>query len=442
MRLAARPTTLAALALFAGAGFVALRERPPAYTAYGADTPVALIPTLTGEPEYCLTCHDGIEEISPSHPTEVLGCVRCHGGQPLALEATIAHSGLRGGGNPSSSDVVEPSCGGGDCHSGPSEKGLDHIHRSRLSLQATYAGAIAAVRQAFGAQEDSHARFAAEAVSDPDVTTSTGLPSLAAFLPPEASEPPQVRAFADRCLSCHLDAAPLDRPGYQRLSGCAACHALTNWEGTYTGNDPTIARGEPGHAAAHRLTTQIPYGQCDTCHNRGNYSLVDMAFHERPDSPSLSLAARVDAYYQPIAQFSACEYELDCIDCHPSAEAMGDGDLHSRMDEVRSVECRTCHGTSDQPPRTHVLTDPEDPALRAAHLNRASDLEVGDTVVVTSRGAALWNVRVLSDGTIQLISKVSGKTYTVPQVAGSACEQDPANQSASACHECHAIERP
>ena len=49
--------------------------------------PKSITPTLTGKPELCLTCHDGIEEISASHPQESFGCVSCHGGNALALDA-------------------------------------------------------------------------------------------------------------------------------------------------------------------------------------------------------------------------------------------------------------------------------------------------------------------------------------------------------------------
>jgi hypothetical protein len=54
--------------------------------------PVMLTPALTGQPEYCLTCHADLPEISPSHPVEAFGCVKCHGGERLALDADLAHS--------------------------------------------------------------------------------------------------------------------------------------------------------------------------------------------------------------------------------------------------------------------------------------------------------------------------------------------------------------
>ena len=437
-----RPMMLAALVLTGGVALVGVRQAAPPYGQFVSSPPVVLIPSLSGEPEYCLTCHEGIEEISSAHPTEVFGCVRCHGGQPLALDAETAHAGLLGGRNPSTFDVVEAGCGGSECHSGPAEDGLDHIHRSRVSLQSTYAGAIAAVRQAFGSQSDRKAHFAAASVTDPEVTTPTGLPSLDALLPIAASEPAQVQAFVTRCLTCHLGSEALDRPGYRRLDGCAACHTVTNWDGTYTGNDPTLARTESGHAATHRLTTSIPFTQCNTCHNRGNYSLVDMTFHQRMDLPPDGTGARSVAYYQPIAQFTACERELDCIDCHPSSEVMGDGDLHSAMSEVRTLECRTCHGTPTESPATRSVTDSADPALRRAQLNPFSTLTLGETVVVTDGGSALWNVRQRPDGSYQLMSKVTGTVFAIPQVAGSSCEQDPQDQTSSACHECHSVQEP
>jgi hypothetical protein len=40
------------------------------------------------------------------------------------------------------------------------------------------------------------------------------------------------------------------------------------------------------------------------------------------------------------------------------------------------------------------------------------------------------------------MAKVSGETYVIPQVAGSACEQNVEDQASSACHECHAVDRP
>lgn len=384
--------------------------------------PVGLTPTLTGEVEYCVTCHADLPEIGPSHPVETFGCVVCHGGERLALDADLAHSTLRGGNNPSDLAVAEQSCGGGNCHSGGADEGRDHIQRVMTSVQATYAGAIASVRYTFGAQPDLTAHAGIYAVADDVITTRTGVISIDAF-DPSGETNPFVQAFGERCLTCHLSAEPLEGDDFARLTGCAACHTLD-------------VNSFPG-GQVHQLTTAIPYTQCNTCHNRGNYDLRTMEFIARADAPT----DRLHDYYQPIAQFTRCEYTLDCIDCHTRVEAMGDGDIHSNQAEIEYVQCKTCHGTLAELPLTQTITSEDDLALKLAFLNPVLDLAVGDTILVTEQGEPLWNTRVLPDGTYELIGKATGQVFTFRPVMGTACQQNPDEQASSSCHECHAVER-
>lgn len=383
---------------------------------------VVLTPSLTGEPEYCLTCHADLPEISSSHPIETFGCVTCHGGERLALDADLAHSTMRGGSNPSDLEAVETSCGGSNCHSGSAEENRDHVQRVLTSVQATYAGAIASVRYTFGSQADQGAHLGIYAIQDQVIESSSGLPSLEAF-DPSGEDNPSVLSFAQNCLNCHLSADPLPGAEYARFTGCAACHTPT------AGRDPD----QP----VHQLTTAMPYTQCNTCHNRGNYDLSDMQFEARNDQPT----DRLQDYYQPIAQFTQCEYELDCVDCHTAEEAMGDGDLHSNKREAEYVRCYTCHGTLKDPPETVTITDVNEIALRRAFLNPVVDLQVGDEILVTEKGEPLWNIKQKADGTFEMVAKVTGRNYVVPLVQGSACEQNPDEQESKYCHVCHAVER-
>jgi hypothetical protein len=401
-----------------------------------APQPVSLTPSLTGEIEYCVTCHADLPEISPSHPVKTFGCVICHGGERLALDADLAHSTMRGGRNPSDLSVVEESCGGDNCHGGTSADERDHIHRVQTSVQSTYAGAITNIRFTFGAQPDLTARQGIEAVTDDLITTETGVPALEAFNP-SLDENPAIQKFADNCLTCHINAEPREGSQFSRLTGCAACHtpALPFDSRPIFGENGASQRGAGG--GLHSLTTAIPYTQCNTCHNRGNYDLRRMEFVERSDQP----ANRLHDYYQPIAQFVLCEYTLDCVDCHTRVEAMGDGDLHSSKKEIQYIQCRTCHGTPDELPLTAVLTDPEDIAFRLAFLNPVVDLKVGDTVLVTEQGEPLWNTRVLPDGTYELVGKATKQLLAFRPVMGSACTQTGEDQSSAYCHTCHAVER-
>lgn len=373
---------------------------------------VELIPTLSNQPEYCLTCHADLPEISASHPVETFGCVSCHGGERLALDADLAHSTMRGGANPSDLSVAEISCGGSNCHTGSEADDRDHIQRVMTSVQSTYAGTIANIRYTFGAQTDLNAHFGINAITDEQ--TQTGITALNVFDSATESNS-MIQKFGEECLTCHINAVPREGEVFERQTGCAACHSTEK----------------------HTLTTSIPYTQCNACHNRGNYDLRTMTFVERTDTPT----KRIDDYYQPIAQFTQCEYTLDCVDCHSRSEVMGDGDLHSNQKDIQYVQCKTCHGTLTELPLTKTLTDPNDVAFRMAFLNPVVDLKLGDTILVTEQGEPLWNTRVLSDGTYEMIGKATKQKFNFRPVMGTACEQKPDEQQSQYCHECHAVER-
>jgi len=383
--------------------------------------PVAITPTLTGQVEYCLSCHADLAEISPSHPLKTFGCVLCHGGERLALNADLAHSSMRGGNNPSALSVVEQSCGGENCHAGTSTAERNHIQRTLTSLQSTYAGAIANVRYTFGTQPDLTPLYGTGAVTDTSLPSKTGILHLGAFDPLNEANP-SLKSFGANCLTCHLNyQVPEDLKG-TRFTGCAACHSPVGG----------FRSGE-----VHILTTAMPYTHCNTCHNRGNYDLRTITFVERIDQPM----TRLERYYQPIGQFTQCEYTLDCVDCHTRTEAMGDGDLHTRQKDFEYVRCATCHGTLTELPSTRTLTDPDDLAFRLAQVNPVVDLHIGDTILITGMGEPLWNTKVLTDGSYQMVGKATKQLFTFDPVMGSGCTQDGQDQSSAYCHECHAVER-
>jgi hypothetical protein len=353
---------------------------------------------------------------------ETFGCVLCHGGERLALDEDLAHSTMRGGANPSDFEVVEKSCGGSECHSGSEADRRDHIQRAMTSVQSTYAGAIASILYTFGAQPDLTARYGTAAITDEVIETSTGVAALEAFEAVRFSNP-FIAIFSENCTTCHINAQPSEGEGYARFTGCAACHS------------PITDSSD--EAETHALTTAIPYTQCNTCHNRGNYDLREMKFVSRSDHPT----DRLRDYYQPIAQFVQCEYTLDCIDCHTRIEAMGDGDIHSSKKDIQYVQCKTCHGTLTDLPATMTLTEENDVAFRLAQLNPIVELNVGDQVLATEQGEALWNTRVLPDGSYELVGKATGERFKFGPVMGSGCTQKPDEQASQYCHECHAIER-
>ena len=382
---------------------------------------IEITPTLTGQTERCLTCHNGVESISASHSTEEFGCVTCHGGNRLAVDETAAHTDMVT--NPSSFDNAQQYCG--SCHAG-------QVLMADRSIMKTYAGAIALIRRAFGLQPTGKAEYAADAVGD-----------LKTF-EPAPTDPQIVHDFYDNCMSCHTSAESEQIQYYYRSTGCATCHVLYNADGLYEGDDPTISKTEAGHGQTHTFTTAIPYTQCNHCHNRGNYDLRTMTFLPRTDMPAdpplTGDALRLHDYYQPIGQFTKCEYELDCIDCHTQQEVMGDGILYNNKSEAQYTQCKTCHGTLDELPQQMVVQTESDLAMTLANVNPLVDLAVGDTIMSTERSEPLYNVR-LEDGQWILTGKATGESYVVPLVQGSACTQDVNDQSSASCHQCHSVDR-
>lgn len=406
-------------------------------------------PTAQASPELCLTCHIGLEEISPAHPVESFGCVLCHRGVGLALDQEQAHTGLLP--NPADLSVAADTCGQNGCHGGYADPTRNHVEQVTRSLQATYAGSIALIRYTFGAQPDLAASFGAIGGVDPQPLPHTS-PSLNLYQPDQNSLPAE-QQFAQNCLTggCHLTEPPtlVQAPYFYRATGCAACHVLYNNDGLYSGADPTIARDQPGHPTTHQFTTAIPFSQCNHCHNRGNYSLRTMTFNPRPDLPPAgppiaetmpAEGRRLVEYYQPIGQFTRCEWELDCIDCHTQSEVMGDGHFWPNQKEMQYIQCKTCHGALTEPPVTTQITDPDDQALRLARLNGHYSLKVGDTVLLTERGEKFGSVQ-LRDGQLIQFSKVDGREHEVPLVTGSNCQQQPDKQESRYCHQCHAYQR-
>ncbi|MGE5139594.1 MAG: hypothetical protein ACM3JD_09045 [Rudaea sp.] len=453
---------LAAAALLLAGMAAAWHEANPAWAAWQANynaspvvTPVApgvqvLTPTRTGKPELCITCHVGIEDISPSHPAQVFGCIVCHGGDPLALDKDRAHATLRGGRNPSDLSVAAENCGQTNCHGGYTDEERNHVDRVLKSLQSTYAGGIATLRYTFGLQPSLTAQSGLHAVVDESAPLpEKAIPALSAFVPVSGTVEAK---FQQNCLTggCHLGAEAQPRPYYSRSTGCAACHYLYADEAFYRGSDPTISQSEPGHGTLHRLTTAIPYNQCDHCHNRGNYSLKQMAFLQREDLPPEGLSIpetmppegrRLKEYYQPIAEFTKCEVELECVDCHTAQEVMGTGHIYGAKKDSQYIQCRTCHGTPTSSPAVTAISQPDELAMRQARINGHADfLKVGDQVVQTARGELLWAIKQIAPGQFVQLEKVTGTRYRVPLVQGSKCTQAGEDQSSQYCHECHSVE--
>lgn len=406
-----------------------------------------------GRVERCITCHLGIEEISDSHSSDSIGCTACHGGNPLSLDEKTAHEGMYGKGHPAQLEVARLSCGGnsfvGQCHSGNKQEADNQVDLLTTSLMASKGGELSMTRYMYGLD------------IPPKVLLKPG--ETAANLPAPFNGRVEEVKFQENCLlSCHLDGGKL--PGHEepqtgkellgqeaiQANGCETCHVPTNSQHTYEGNDITIPREKSGYGISHSLTVQIPYTQCNQCHNQGEYKLDTMEFIPRHDldqvkaSPSPdkeNLDTRWQNVYSPGLVFTKCEVNLDCVDCHTRKEVMGDGELYVSEWKALKIQCRDCHGSTVTQPIEWKITDKSDMAWVESRINPVfPSLKLGDVVLKTTKGEELPYVRQ-EDGKWFSYRKTNAEKFEIPQVLGSGCLQDPDKQSSDDCHKCHDVSK-
>ncbi|MCB2190410.1 MAG: hypothetical protein KQI62_02525 [Deltaproteobacteria bacterium] len=415
---------------------------------------VEVTPSAFDRPERCLTCHQGLEQISPSHPVEAMGCVSCHGGQGLALTKDQAHQGLIGGRNPSDLTFAWASCGGrgaaaGRCHAGRENQAADMVYRVERTIMATMTGVITSLRVAWGAQGDFTTRLATTAISDPRRPSPAPPRTLASLLmipagPPAGPNPAQVadEQWNKFCARCHLRASR-DAGLSVHGQGCAACHGSRVPSGRYLGQDASLNREQSGHAAYHKLHETPPEDNCLRCHNRsGRLGLNYRGWVEDENGrtpwptghPNHTLSGG-RGVHQLLPDVHRAK-GMACVDCHSGREVMGDARLYARMRFQTEVTCATCHGRADGPPR---LGAPDDYAMYEATygpLKSGPALNRDDRLALSAKGRPLSNLRQQGGKLVLLSRSQPGKKHTVPLVNADQRHRLPGHQRL-ACQACH-----
>lgn len=420
----------------------------------GEDKELAVSGLRGSTEEMCLTCHDGIETMSASHP-ETFGCTVCHGGDARSLDKTEAHASMifdaaagTGRRNPSALSVVHLSCGQAGCHAGHTDSSRNHVHRVRRSMMGTLSGVIAGVRYQWAAQSSPQAKYGVSRVpaesNFKDGNSSETKPELEAlpfFLPKDrrqeaekgratgaekVSHHPVDGVLRSTCMQCHLDGKPGE--GEYRSQGCAACHVSYSREGTYEGLDPTIPKNETGHMAHHRLTALPEQSNCTQCHKSQNQPM-----EANTDTPKSIFPFLLNQH--PV-QDAHTKAGMECIDCHSSFDVMGDGTLHSRQYEAVEVGCDTCHGSAARHPQVEKVDASDFRVLRENRHYLNNPVKAGDWAVLSRHGRKLSNVKML-DGNITVFSKRGGQSWKVPLIKGGSTHLISQHNEKLACNACH-----
>ncbi len=308
----------------------------------------------------------------------------------------------------------------GSCHSEREHPLLNRVENVPRSLMATNAGIIGVLGFQWGIEQDSVSKFGVKYVTDGKTSLSP--------VPPRSRNPANYSLpdshFRKFCAACHLW-VPRPRENMGRLEGCPACHAPYGEQGRYAGGDPTIKRGEPGHPATHTITNLIPNDRCRACHNRS--ARVGLNYHGEMESSQYGTPfVRGELNDQTLSDGRFVwklvpdihhEKGMACIDCHTGQDTMGDGSIHRYMKDQIEIRCEDCHGTRTTPPAT-MTVDKTDSLVQT--LLRGSPhvkLPDGATILRTSKGRPLPNVKLTSEG-FRLTGKLTGKEHPVSVITG------------------------
>ncbi|HRF40697.1 MAG TPA: hypothetical protein PK198_18025 [Saprospiraceae bacterium] len=376
---------------------------------------------ILGSDESCMGCHGDMTGFETSHQPRLIGCTPCHLGNARAFDKDKAHADMVL--VPGNQSNVYQTCGTANCHG-------DIALRVENSLMSSMSGVVSVNRFVFG-EQDSPNGFA----HIRDIGTASAADTHLRHL----------------CASCHLGnekTHPAPVGERSRGGGCIACHLQYNADAmaslqSYQTDKALLPRVHPA------INLQVGNEHCFGCHSRsGRISTNYEGWHEttlQPDEvagqPGFRLLedGRVFRQMPPDVHHTA---GLACIDCHSSAEVMGDGQRYAHEEDAVKMRCEHCH-FSGRPP-----TLPYD------------SLDLESKKIMALRGVAgqgkrfvhgIWNVQMSESGIPFLLSKNTGKRHPLPAPAEVCSRQGAhASLSCSACHTswapqcvgCHTTYRP
>lgn len=267
--------------------------------------------------ESCLKCHHHYSGLSGGHDPKVIGCTSCHRGNPNSSDKKLSHKDMiKIPGNLSNAHLT---CSSTNCH--PNELG-----RINNSLMSTNSGIVSIDRIAFGELNSSDTFFHIQEVKNSAADTH----------------------IKNLCYNCHLGK---EKTAYKiidensRGGGCIACHLNYNGINKIDVNDkfhPTIdlnIRNDKCfgcHSRSSRISLSYT-GQYET-HKKVNELKYNEKYRKLKDGRILKYAT-ADIHY---------EKGLDCIDCHPSKEIMGDGKKYRHSGEAVKIQCSDCHPVNNK----------------------------------------------------------------------------------------------
>ncbi|MEG8946074.1 hypothetical protein [Rosettibacter firmus] len=370
------------------------------------------IKLISGRYEGCLSCHENVKGLSPSHDPEAIGCVSCHLGNPFTLNKNQAHSNMiLIPGNLSDAKIT---CGRSQCHS-------QIVERVNKSLMNTMSGVV------------SVDKFVFDEINSLDEI----------FKIQELKYSPADTHLRNLCASCHLSNEKNELGSINQLSrggGCNACHLYYSKEAESSLQNYKVAKFNKDYKLS-KLHPDIKLpdsnNYCFGCHSRsGRISTNYEGWHETElnsfDSTNQNYRQLDDGriFVKTIPDIHYKKGML-CIDCHISSEIMGDGNVYSHKEQQVKIQCIDCH-IKDKPV-TKSLRQFDYESKKIAEIRKLA-LDERDYLIVHKSGEPLINT-FLENNEAYLIKK---RTLEIEKIKKplSVCFKDNAHKNLS-CNTCH-----
>lgn len=262
--------------------------------------------------ESCIECHQNYSGLSGGHDPKIIGCTSCHLGNPITSDKVLSHKNMiKIPGNLSNANLT---CSSTNCH--PNE-----LARIKNSLMSTNSGIVSIDRIAFGELNSSDTFFHIKEIKNS--ASDTHLKNL--------------------CYTCHLGKEKTEYKIIDESSrggGCIACHL--NYNGI-----KKIDINDKFHPS---IDLNIGNDKCFGCHSRSSrISLSYNGLYETHQKvKNLSKGEKFKKLNDGrILKFATADIHhergLDCIDCHPSQEIMGNGQKYRHSAEAVKIQCSDCH---------------------------------------------------------------------------------------------------
>ncbi len=359
--------------------------------------------------ESCLDCHQQYEGFSTYHNPKIIGCTSCHLGNKNQSEKEKAHHGMVL--VPGNLVDADKTCG--TCHK-------EQLKKIANSLMTTNSGIVAVNK------------FVFEEAANPNGSYHI---SSIGFSPAE-------KHLRDLCANCHLGSPKRDYgPIHQksRGGGCSACHlnyTAKNLDELKLYQSSSKKKLPVSHP---ELNIKITNNHCFGCHSRSSriatnfeglsetllkhHEIIGKKGFTVLDDKRVFAKQQADVHYQK---------GLLCVDCHSSAEVMGDGKKYLHQEEVVSIQCIDCHFS--ETPKTISAANLDPTSARIVAL-RGWNVAKKDMVIKSKSNEPLLNVLVDDKNNATMISKNDGKIHQLTKQS-KVCKNDKvhANLTCSSCH--------